>query len=248
MHHTLAWRLSLADATATDVTPVTDGIMTIQNSHFLPQKNYQLLYAYFGAATPSRARFITPTFRQLSTPWIRPINPAIVPTDEPNMADYTANPLLIRGLEELQLEGMQSSGGAAVVAAVAGIASVPLGPAPAGDIIAMRGTGTTTVTAGAWTNCAITWQDTLPNGQYAVVGLEAIGTTCITARLIFEDQVERPGALGQSLVSGNGPRLFRHGGLGIWGRFTAFRIPSVEFLCNAADTAQEVYLHLIRIG
>lgn len=249
MHHTIAWRESGgAGSAAFDIDPVTDGIMTVQNGHFLPQKNYQMLYAYFGAAEALRARFITPTFRQLSTPWIRPINLAIVPVDEPNFADYSQNPLLIRGLEELQLEGYQANVGALVVAAVAGLASIPPGPAPSGDIIAMRGTGTTTLTAGSWTNCAITWQDTLPNGTFAVVGLEVIGATVIAGRLIFEDQVERPGCLGQSLVSGNGPQLFRYGGLGIWGRFNAYRIPSVEVLGNAADTAQEVYLHLLRLS
>lgn len=248
MHHTIAWRESIADIVAEDIAPVVDGIMTIQNNHFLPQKNYSMLYAYYGAAGATRARFITPTFRQLSTPWIRPINLGIVPLDEPNVADYSDNPLLIRGLEELQLEGLQTTGGAAVVVAIAGLASQPVGPAPSGDIIAMRGTGATTVTAGGWTNCAITWQDTLPNGQFAVVGLECIGATAVSGRLIFEDQVERPGCLAQGLVSGNGHPLFRYGRLGVWGRFNAFRIPSVEFLCNAADTAQEVYLHLVRIG
>jgi len=248
LHHTVAWRASIADVVAADVAPVVDGIMTIQNSHFLPQKNYNMIYAYYGALGATRARFVTPTFRQLSTPWIRPINLAIVPLDEPNMADYSANPLLIRGLEELQLEGYQTSGGAAVVACIAGLASQPIGPSPSGDIIAMRGTGATAAVPGGWTNTVMMWQDTLPNGQYAVVGLEVISTTCIAGRLIFEDQVERPGCLGQSLVSGNGPQLFRYGNLGVWGRFNAFRIPSVEVLCNAADATQEIYLHLVRIG
>lgn len=249
MHHTVAWRLSIADASvATDITPVTDGIMTIQNGHFLPQKDYSLLYAYFGGAGATRARFITPNWRQLSTPWIRPINLAIVPLDEPNVADYVKYPLRVRGLEEFQLEGYQTSGGAAVVVGVAGLADSPLIPPPQGDEIAMRGTGTTTAVAGSWTNVAVTWQDTLPNGQYAVVGLGAVGVTMIAARLIFEDQVMRPGCLAQSLVSGNSPPLFRQGGLGIWGRFNAYRIPSVEVLCNAADTAQEFYLHLCRVG
>jgi hypothetical protein len=234
---------------ATDITPVTDGIMTVANGHFLPQKNYNLLYAYYGGAVALRARFITPNWRQLSTPWIRPINLAIVPLDEPNFADYSNNPLVVRGLEEWQLEGYQGvGGGAAITVGVAGIAEGPITPAPMGDIIAMRGTGTTTVTAGAWSQCTITWQDTLPNGTYAVVGLEAIGATAIAGRLIFEDQVLRPGCVGNGLTSSNGGALFRQGNLGIWGRFNAYRIPSVEMLCNAADTAQEIFLHLVRVG
>lgn len=248
VHHTIAWRLSSADATATDLTPVPDTIMAIQNGHFMPQKDMFIQAAYAGAASINRARFISPTFRQITTPWIRPVNAAIVPTDEANFANYLANPLRIRGLEELQLEGTQTSGGAAVIVGVACVSSGPLTPTPAGDIFTMRGTGTTTVTAGAWSLVTVTWQDTLPTGLYAVVGCNFIGTTCIAGRLVFEEQWERAGGLGQSLATGAGPRWFDKGGLGIWGRFNANRMPSVEFLCNAADTAQEIYLDFIRIG
>ena len=248
MHHTIAWRESIADVTELDIEPVVDGIINIQNAHFVMTKDWLLQYAYFGAAGATRARIVTPSLRQVTTPFIRPINLAIVPVDEPNMADYTASPLRLRALEEVQLLAFQTTGGAAVVVIVAGISPQPLGPSPNGDIFTMRGTGATTVTAGAWSNCAMTWQDTLPNGTYAVVGAEFIGATAVAGRLIFEDQVERPGGLGQSLVSGNGPPLFRKGRMGIWGRFSTFRMPNVEFLCNAADTAQEVYLDLMRVG
>lgn len=248
MHHTVAWRESIADITLLDIDPVPDTLMLIQNSHFVPQVDQFIMYGYFGAAGATRARFVTPSFRQLSTPWIRPINLAIVPVDEPNMADYSKGPLRIRALEEFAFEAFQTTGGAAVVVGVAGLSKSPSLAYPSGDIITMRGTGATTVTAGAWTNCPITWQDTLPNGTYACVGCEFIGTTCVAGRLIFEEQWDRPGGLGQSLVSGNGPALFRKGGLGVWGRFNANRMPNAEFLCNAADTAQEIYLDFIRVG
>lgn len=248
MHHTIAWRLSIADVTATDVTPVPDTLMTISNGHFLPQIDYFVQYAYFGAAGAQRARLITPSFRQTTTPWIRPVQLSIVPLDEPNMADYRGAPLRLRALEEVQLEATQSTGGAAVVAAIAGISKLPMTPAPSGDIFTMRGTGTTTLVAGAWTLATITWQDTLPAGKYACVGFEYIGVTAISARLVFEEQWERPGTLGAGLVSSSGLPIFRKGGLGIWGYFNANRMPNVECLANAADTAEEVYLDLVRVG
>lgn len=222
--------------------------MLIQNGHYVPQFDQFLLYAYFGAATPNRARLISPAFRQLSTPWIRPVNTDIVPGHRPGIADYRMNPLRIRALEELQLEGMQTTGGAAVVAAIAGITRNPVMSAPNGDIITMRGTGTTTAVAGGWTNCAVTWQDTLPTGTYAVVGLNFVGATALSARLIFEEQVERPGCLGCSGADLTPPEMFLNGGLGVWGRFNANRMPNVEILCNAADTAQEFYLAFVRVG
>lgn len=246
--HTVAWRESIADIVAEDIAPVPDSLMLIQNGHFVPQTPRNILYAYYGAAGATRARFISPSFRQITTPWIRPINLAIVPLDEPNMADYSMNPLVLRALEEVQLEGYQTTGGAAVVVGVAGLAQGPIGVAPQGDIFSMRGTGATTLTAGAWSLATVTWQDTLPAGTYVCLGLEFIGATALAARLIFEEQWDRPGCLGQSLVSGNGPQLFRKGRLGIWGRFNANRMPNIECLANAADTAQEFYLDLMKVA
>jgi len=248
VHHTVAWRESIADIVAADINPVTDDLMAIQNSHFMPQVDSFMLYAYAGGAGITAARLISPTFRQVTNPHIRPINLAIVPLDEVNIAEYVDNPLKIRGLEELQLEIAQTTGGAAVVVGVAGLSKAPVAPAPRGDIYTMIGTGTTTLTAGAWSSVAMTWADSLPNGNYVCVGAEFIGATVVAGRLIFEEQWERPGGLGQSLISGNGPRIFRKGGLGIWGRFNANRMPNVQMLGNAADTAQTVFLDLIRVG
>ena len=248
MHHTIAWRESVTGTAATDIEPVADELLSIQNGHFVPQVDQNLLFAYAGGAEINDARFISPSFRQITNPRIRPINLAIVPVDEPNMADYSENPLRIKGLEELQLEITHGNAGALVVVGVAGLSKVPVTPAPRGDIYTMRGTGTATAVAGAWTLIPITWADTLPTGTYACVGCEFVGATCIAGRLIFEEQWERSGGLGQSLVSGNGPELFRKGRLGVWGRFNANRMPNVQMLCNAADTAQTVFLDLIRVG
>lgn len=248
VHHTIAWRESVTGVAANDITPVPDDLMAIQNGHFMPQQDQFILYAYAGGAEVTDARFISPTFRQITNPRIRPINLAIVPVDEPNMADYSMNPLRVKGLEELQLEMAHGNVGALVQVGVAGLTKAGLVAAPRGDIYTMLGTGTTTVTAGAWSLVTVTWADTLPTGQYACVGAEFVGATCIAGRLIFEEQWDRPGGLGQSLVSGNGPMLFRKGGLGIWGRFNANRMPNVQFLCNAADTAQSIFLDFIRVG
>lgn len=248
MHHSVAWRLSSTDATLVDQTPVQDQIMLIQNSHFVPQRDTFIWYVYVGAATLNRARFVTPKFRQQTTPWIRPIGTAIVPTDEPNVCSYVDNPLKAAALEEIELDAMQTTGGAAVIFATAGLAEGPMIPAPRGDIYTMRGTGATTVTAGVWTSVPITWQDSLPSGRYACVGLEAIGATCVAARLTFDDQYFRPGTVGNAAAANNGSPLFRKGGLGVWGYFNQNRMPTMEFCCNAADTAQEVYMDFIKVG
>lgn len=248
MHHLLAWRLSLADATETDVTPVQDSIWAIQNAHFFPSVDWQLLAFYFGAATPTRARLVTPAFRQITTPFIRPLNTDIVPGNLPSIADYRTNPLRLRALEEIQLLGTQTTGGAAVVAAVAAVTKTGMQPMVSGDIFTMRGTGTTTAVAGSWTAVPVTWQDTLPNGRYAIVGGVFQGATAVAGRFILENQIERPGGLGVSALDLNTSPIFAKGNMGIWGTFDGNRMPNLEYLCNAADTAQEFYMDIVKIG
>lgn len=247
-YHLIAWRANIADVTATDITPIPDAIMLVQNGHFVPQVDHMLLFAAYQAAGATRARLISPSMRQITTPWIRPTAVAIVQGVEAHVADYRSNPLRIRALEELQLEAFQTTGGAAVVVGLAGIQRTPTMPMPQGDVYTMRGTGTAMLTAGAWSLATITWQDTLPNGTYACVGLRYFGVTGLAARLIFEEQVERPGCIGAGLTASQQHPMFGHGGLGVWGRFSANRMPNVEFLANAADVVEEVYLDFIRIG
>lgn len=246
--HLAAWYANVTNAVETDITPVQDGIMTIQNNHFLPQVNTSILFIYAGSADLSRARIITPKFRQVTTPFIRPINESLLPASLFRVADYHNNPLVANGLEELQIDVYQGGAGAEHVYVAAGLMRGPWQPAPTGDVYTMRGTGTTTVTASAWSLCPMTWQDTLPAGSYAAVGLNFVSTTAIAARLIFEQQIDRPGCIGSAADGNLIPPLFNMGNLGSWGTFTGNRLPNIEVLCNSADTAQEVFLDFIRIG
>lgn len=246
--HLIAWEASVTNAVETDMTPVQDSIMSIQNGHFMPQSNSFIPFVYVGSANMSRARLITPKFRQITTPFIRPTNGALLPANLTQIADYASNPLQINGLEELQLMVLQGGGGAEVVYGVAGLMKSPMAPAPMGDVYTLRGTGTTTVTAKAWSQAAMTWQDTLPAGNYQVVGLSGVSTTGVAARLVFEQQTDRPGAIIGATDVITLPRQFQRGYLGSWGLFTGNRMPNVEFLCNAADTAQEIFLDFVRVG
>lgn len=246
--HLVAWEASVTNAVATDITPVQDSIMTIQNNHFLPQVNTYLQWVYAGSASLSRARIITPKLRQITTPFIRPTNAALLPASNLGVMDMIDSPLILNGLEELQVEVLQGGAGAEVVYVAAGLSKTPKQQAPNGDTYTMRATGTTTVVAKSWTQAAMTWQDTLPAGQYMVVGMEGVSTTGVAARLVFEQQIDRPGCLLSAADGNIESRIFRNGYLGAWGSFTGNRMPNVEFLCNAADTAQEIFLQFIRIA
>lgn len=248
MFHLAAFEGSIAATADTDLTAVTDNCLLIQNSHFVPQQDMQVLFAYATAVTLLRAKLVTPTLRQFSPPFIRPIDNAISPTSRTPIADYRNYPLNLKALEEIAVQATDSAAGPNACTAMIGLQTGPMQTAPQGQIITMRGTGTTVQTALAWSQAAITWADTLPAGSYACVGLSGFAATGVAMRLIFDGQFWRPGAIiGATGVIIPNP-IFLKGGLGVLGMFTANRMPNIEVFSTSADDAQEVYLDLVRVA
>lgn len=249
MHHLAAFFSTTLSTTAnTDLPALTDDILNIQNNHFLPGENMQLLWASAGAATLNRCRLTSATLRQVSPPFIRPINNALVPSNFMQVADYRQNPFTVRGLEELAAEAtsdiaMGNEDGWALIGLSPGMT-----PVPAGDIYTMRGTSTTAATADTWTTITTTFADTIPQGRFACVGLEVIGAAGIGARLIFDNQIWRPGCVLPATIDDTMPSLFRKGRLGQWGVFETFSMPRVQVLSTAATAVWDVYLDLVRIA
>lgn len=246
MFHTVAYQGTGVAATDVDMTPVPDGLMTVQNGHFLPQSDCKLVYMAGIGLTQTYMQIVTPTLRQIAKHQVRPLENAAAPGALPAFARYNTNPLTLKGLEEISVV-MQNTA-TAVCKAILGLSLTPIMPAPQGNIFCLRGTGTTTQAALGWTGCPITWSDTLPTGNYVCVGLSAFAATCQAARLTFEGQWERPGCVGNAAVTAQEWPFFHNGLLGVWGNFHSYRMPSVEFLSTAADAAQTVFLDLIRVG
>jgi len=248
MFHTLAWYISIGQAVDTDVTPVPDPVVLVQNSHFVPQTQVRLNWCYAASTTLDRARFATPKTRVVTNPWIRPIENGIIPADNPNVMDRTQQPFLFNGLEEIQLlatSGLATGNEDFFAVASIGVASQPV---PAGDIYPLRFTSTTAAVDAAWSQLAVSFQDVLPVGTYAIVGLEVKSANAIAARLILQGQQFRPGSLSISALGNEQHSLFRQRKPGVYGTFVQTALPLVEVLCDGADAAHEGYLDIIRVG
>jgi hypothetical protein len=247
MFHTLANFIAIGTTADTDVTPVQDDIVLIQNSHFVPPQDIQLLYSAAMSATLSRVKLSTPKTRVVTNPFIRPIIGAVKPASNPNIADYRLNPFHLRALEEISFLATSAIAmGTENLTIVTGLQISP-DPMPPGDIFTLRGTSTTAAVANKWTSITVTWADNLPNGTYACVGSFHQSAQAQAHRLIFQGQNWRPGGLSMTNLTDRTPDMFVKGGLGVWGRFLQTAMPTPQVLCNAADAAHEVYLDLIRI-
>lgn len=102
------------------------------------------------------------------------------------------------------------------------------------DVEYLNVTGATTVTASAWSVCALTWPALETTDTYRIVGLAAAGATPSAARLQFPGGGERPGVPATDAADAQGI---------VWGDFGTFvggNEPNAEYLCAAGDTAQEM--------
>ena len=122
-------------------------------------------------------------------------------------------------------------------------------PTPvSGDVITVRTTNTSTLTARAWTQVSLTFADSLQVGRYQVVGMRAHSASLVAARLVFKPGTWRPGCPGVDSQATMDYSLFRMGRLGVWGEFHSTQPPDVECLADAADSALTVDLDLIRVS
>jgi hypothetical protein len=123
----------------------------------------------------------------------------------------------------------------------------------------VRATSSTTLTANAWTACSLTFDNTLPVGTYAIVGMVAESATGLLARVAVPGYAWRMGVICQ-LAATNAiiqrPEFFRHGRFGTygqgvyhaWGGFVSTSPPQVEFLALAADSAETVLFDLVKVA
>ena len=230
-----------------------DRLFTQGDNLRVPSLN-QVIMAAAGAdtATASRVRLDSPTLDQLTRVEIAPLNGAagdVEPGTPPAIMKMLNNPLMLGVDELLTCDILSNPAAAASMWALLWFADGSPSPVTGQRIFTVRGTGATTVTAQEWSTVALTLDENLPPGNYQVVGMRAEGATAVAARIIFRGgDFWRPGCLGSDLVGDLGDEVFRGGKLGVWGEFPFTQLPALEFLCNAADTAQIVHLDLVRVG
>lgn len=246
MFHLVAYSSSIATGVQTDLVAVPDSILPINNGHIVPQQPTDIIFAAAMATNLQRAFIQSPLLGVITNPFIRGIMAGLVPTSPAQIAPYLPGGLTIRQLEELQVQALQNAAGAQRVTALLGLSYQPNLPA-VGDIYTLRGTSTGAAVANAWTAIAMTWANALPQGVYAVVGMQHQAANGQGARLILPAQVLRPGCMSQAALADIAHPYFFKGFMGEWGRFNNYALPNVEVLCNAADAAHEVYLDIIKV-
>ena len=242
----LAFCESTTAMTALDnIAPIIDQHVTVTGDDisvpsFAP--NLGMLYA-FGAGI-AQCRVASPSLRHSLLPEVMPVDVSAEPTTGFKILSHFDRPFELTPSEGLQ---------ATVIHANTEYDTVlvwlfdAIEAAPAGEIVTVQATGTTTLTAYGWSLVPLTFSQQLEAGTYAIVGMRAASAGALAARVVLSGSPFRPGVVGYDAVSDMENDIFRNGNLGVFGTFEHSAQPQVEFLSVSADTAETVYFDLIKL-
>jgi len=248
--HLLAYRdASVPTGTSvyTALPAISDPVFDTVNSKFFAPNELNLVAAFAISGSLDRARVSSSRLKRIARPQLRPISVnTSIPTD-PNLVELVDEPIVLAARAEFGVEAIHNGGGAEDVRAFLWV-SDGLDPAPEGEVITLRATTVTTATAFQWSEVSLTWDEELPQGQWALVGSELIAGDSLAHRWILPSTRMRPGALSTASAANRQPPYFANGRLGEWGRFDARTMPRLEVFDVDTPAPDEIYAQIVRVG
>lgn len=249
--HLLCYGGAKTDSTANEAIPAPPdpAFNRVSASEYLMPDDLDIFQAQAGNDTITRARIVTPSMRTLGLPEIYPLNVTAVPA-LPLAVDFRPNdPIRVKKNDTLSVECSNAASTIDTAWAALGIrkrvVAVPPGPRTT-----FSGTAAQTLVANAFTFATITFDQTPPVGNYAVVGMSCVCNDAWFARLIFPYQSNwRPGCMVGATAAGFEYRQFsRHGGIGVWGMFHSVNLPQLEiFGAIAGAETPRVYIDVVQV-
>lgn len=195
-------------------------------------------------ASAVRAQIQSPSLRTLANIDVEPIVLALLFGNRPISGFTPDMPIKVMGDENVNFFVQSDPAAAVIHRGFVWFADGAQAPAK-GEYFTIRATSTVTLATGTWVNGNIAFGQVLPTGRYQVVGMRARGTNLVAARLVFPEQVPRPGCLATNALGDQSDEAFRHGNSGVWGEFDNTVPPTVDCL-GTVDAAQTYLLDLVR--
>lgn len=245
----IAFHENVLNTTLDNVAALNDTkYFAVGDDFRVPEKYNKLILAYVLGDLTTRAQLTAPSLLKRAPMELVSIDPNAEPLSVPPLINMAKNPFQLSTAEALN--ALTTNSGTSAVDQAVGCWLADSIPAEitGKEIFTIRATGTTTATANAWSNGAMTLGSDLDPGTYALVGAFAWGATMKLARFIFTADETRPGCIAHDTNEDIGDPIFRQGRLGEWGRFQHDTPPRFEIFCVSADTAQTFVLDLMKVA
>lgn len=243
-----AWFESIdTGATVADINALSDQhLTTAADDVLVPSVTDKLMGVYVVGVDLTRGRFSTPSLRKSLLYDVHPVDIGNEPSNPYPLTLFPERPYQLVAGEGARVAVTNDGGAASDVYALAFFTDGNM-TLPTGQYLSLRMTSATTLTADAWSLATMTLSQQLEAGRYAIIGMRAEAAGLVAARLVIPGSAYRPGCIGVDTADDVENREFRFGKLGNWGEFEHTFPPQVEFLSSSADTAETVWLDLIKV-
>jgi hypothetical protein len=243
-----AYLQSIAQNSHLELNALSDQhLITSGKDITVPDVYDKLMAVYASGITINRAQISSPTMRKSLILDGDNINIGVEPLSPPPFIDMFDNPRQLKASEGLRALATQGSAGAEIERVVVFLGDGKL-DTPTGEVMTVKCTGTTTLGADAWSLVPLTFSQQLESGRYQIVGARFEAAGAVAGRLVIPGSAWRPGAIATDLAADILANRFQTPISGIWGEFSHSFPPQAEFLSVSADTAETVYLDLIKIA
>jgi len=192
------------------------------------------------------ANLDAPSLTRVQKPFMEPIINAVVFGSPPESILHPLNPIPLDKNEGLRFVHRNTASGAVVEYGLVWLSDGQDQPVT-GQVYTVRATAAITLSAGKWVNGALTFENELVVGKYAVVGMRARGTNLVAARLNFVGYANRPGVAAINAIGDQDHDITRFGRMGTFGVFDSLVQPTVECL-GVTDSAQTFILDLLKLS
>jgi hypothetical protein len=254
--HLVAFYQSAYNISDQEINVVKDDVLsrTAATRILVPPDLNRIGWGYAAATDLSKARYYSPSLEtRRFYAVIHPIRTGgVLPTLDIPRVFIPDSPIELTPNEELSVKVTVGGTSAEDIYVLANF-QVPTLPAPpAGEFKIVRCTGSTTLVKGEWTSVKLTPDVSLEAGEYALVKFIANSENVIAARAIIPGQVWRPGLIGfpgsESAALACGTEYLKLLPSFDMGHFDHLHLPEIQFLANAADTSEVVYLYLVKVA
>ncbi len=242
----VAWSESQDSATLVNMAAVADAHVRVVGDDVVVPSFAPLLGAeYLVGVSATQAQIASPSLRRTINLDLAPIDRTAEPAVPTPFLPHFDHPIPLDAEEALNFLVAEDGVGAARSTGLAWLVDAPVVPDTRPDFT-VRTTAAVTLTTFTWTNGALTFSQTLPKGSYDIVGARAEAAGLLAFRFVLVGASHRPGGIGYDAALDLEHQGQRHGKWGIWGSFAHNTPPTVDFLSVSADTAETVWLDLVK--
>lgn len=237
----------LSSGTVQSIDAVSDQSAKVNGKFaYIPKLNQMVAYGGAFSSAVSESYFRAPSLRRIANLYVGEMNNSQIGA-KVGQRYLLSSPIALdpsEGLEFLSDGGGDGTTPQQVTAYVV-LADGVIAPVN-GEIFTIKATASIASVAGAWSNGSISFAQSLPVGHYQIVGARCESPSGVAFRFVPIGAANRPGGVCMPGDGIEAPRELRMGRMGVWTEFDTETPPSLDILTSGSDTAQTLYIDLIR--